>query len=376
MPTPLRILLAPDKFKGSLSAEEVCQALELGISKQLPNAEIRSLPLADGGDGTLAILANYLNLKEITVDTVDPLGRPIQATYLVDEKRAFIEVASASGMVLLTKEERNPMHTSTYGTGLMVKDAIEKGKTEIYLLLGGSATNDMGLGIASALGVEFEGTTNLSINGGNLSEIKNVSLSAKPISRNVNFTLFCDVTNPIYGPNGAAHVYARQKGASDKEIELLDQGLRHVTTLLQPFTDVDLSTLPGGGAAGGIGIGMLALFKAKLQSGFAAISELTSLEKHLEWADVVLTGEGQIDSQSLQGKVVGNIVDLCLKHKKPCHVVVGHSAFTKTSALSNGITSLSALTDLESDVHVCMTQGARLLEEIGERLTTSYFSKP
>jgi len=338
--------------------------MSTGIKEVLAKAEIRTLPMADGGDGTLDILSNYLSLEHVNVHTVDPLGRPIIADYLIDKTRAFIEVASASGIVLLEKSERNPLQTSTYGTGLMVKDAIAKGKTEIYLLLGGSATNDMGLGIASALGIEINDAMNLPITGKDLNSIKQVKLSPKQNLPKTTFTLLCDVTNPVFGPNGAAYVYAKQKGANDKEIKVLDQGLRHVTTILQPFTDVDLTTLPGGGAAGGIGTGMVALFGAKLQSGFETIAMLTNLKKHLDWADVVITGEGQIDSQSLQGKVVGKLVDLCFRQNKPCHVVVGHSALPSEQPLPKGIASLYALTDIESDVSICMKEGDRLLFEI------------
>lgn len=372
MATLPRILLAPDKFKGSLSAAEVCAALTGGITSVLAKAEIKTLPLADGGDGTLDILSTYLSLVDHKVETVDPLGRPISATYLADANRAFIEIASASGLVLLEKVDRNPMHTSTYGTGLMVKDALAKGKTEIYLLLGGSATNDMGLGIASALGIQFEGTGKVAISGSDLNCITSVSLSAKPDLTDANFTLLCDVTNTAFGPNGTAHVYAKQKGANEVEIEQLDQGLRHATSVLQKHTTIDLANLKGGGAAGAIGIAMVALFDAKLQPGFAAISELTNVEAQIQWADLVITGEGQIDSQSLQGKVVGNIVELCLKYDKPCHVVVGHNALPLHEPLPQGISSISALTDIEADVEVCMKEGARLVESVGAYLASHF----
>ncbi|MFK8054927.1 MAG: glycerate kinase [Saprospiraceae bacterium] len=360
-----KILLAPDKFKGTISAHEVCNALAQGLKESHPEAEIRSVPLADGGDGTLAVLHAHMTLERIDCETVDPLGRPMQASYLVDEQRAFIELASASGLVLLTSEERNPLHTSTFGTGLLVKDAIARGKRQIYLLLGGSATNDMGFGIASALGVAFSGPQLPAITGGDLGKLISIRLPAKPMWSGIEFVLLCDVANPLFGPNGAARVYGKQKGANLEEIEALDAGMRHASALLTSSVGRDSSMLPGTGAAGGIGGGLVPLLGAQMQSGFAAIAHLTELEKQIKWADVVFTGEGQLDSQSFQGKVVGNILELCAKYAKPCHVIVGRNTLGEEQELPSALQSIITLTEIASSMKQAMEEAPQLLEGIG-----------
>ena len=204
-----KILIAPDKFKGSLSAFEVCHILKNEIVSVLPHAQVESCPLADGGDGSLAILSSYLDLEKQDCVTVDPIGRPIHTQYYTSNKVAYIELASASGLVLLGEVERNPMHTSTYGTGLQIKDAIDKGMEHIFLFLGGSATNDGGVGIAQALGYTFydQGGYELSSIGSSLAAIDKI-MAPKDVKFN-RITLCCDVSNPPYGPNGAAHVFCQ-----------------------------------------------------------------------------------------------------------------------------------------------------------------------
>ncbi len=379
MPPPPRILLAPDKFKGSITAAGFCESVTEGLSAKLPHADIRALPLADGGDGTLDVLSAYLDLRRVDVPTLDPLGRPLTATYLADDTRAYVEVAAASGLARLADTERDPLRTSTYGTGLLVKHAVERGARHVYLLLGGSATNDAGLGIAQALGFGLPGVIG-HITGGQLSRLEGIRLPAKPTWAGVSFTLLCDVDNPLYGPRGAAHVYARQKGASDEQIATLDAGLRHASTFLAAFAKTDIAHLPGGGAAGGIGAGLVALLGAELRPGFDAVADLAQLDEHIAWADVVITGEGQLDGQSFRGKVVGEVLARALARGKPCHALVGRNALPAapappaTRTLHAGLASVTALVDLApneisalEDPRPWLAVAARQLAQLLER---------
>ena len=230
----MNILIAPDKFKGSLSAEEVCQSIAKGLRNNYPSSSIQFAPLADGGDGTLTILNQYLTLRSRCLKSCDPLGRPLDVTYLERDDAAFIEVAAASGLVLLTEEERNPLLTSTFGTGLQLKDALVNGKQHISLLLGGSATNDLGLGIVEALGYTFytEGGQQIRPTGDQLVNIYRIKRPEHCLWEGKKITLLCDVDNPLYGPNGAAHVYAAQKGATPLMIEKLERGARQVANVI------------------------------------------------------------------------------------------------------------------------------------------------
>ncbi|MEZ4983492.1 MAG: glycerate kinase [Saprospiraceae bacterium] len=321
----MNILICPDKFKGSLSAMEVCQAIGKGIRARYPEAAITFHPMADGGDGSLQILAHQLGLRSKELETTDPLGRKIRASYYYAADTAFIELASASGLVLLTPAERNALATSTFGTGQMMVDAIQSGFRNIYLFLGGSATNDAGMGIMAALGFEFlsqEGNV-LSPIGAHLPQIAQIRNRSSIDFSQVQITLLCDVTNPLYGPDGAAYVYARQKGATDEEIVWLDHALQHIGQIIFHYTGVDTSYLPGTGAAGGVGASLVALCGAKIERGFATIAELTGLPARIHASDWVISGEGRLDSQSLQGKVVDGVASLCRQYHKPLTLLVG-----------------------------------------------------
>lgn len=321
----MKILIATDKFKGSLTALEVSEAITAGLQKKYPDAEINTHLMADGGDGSLAILEHHLDFQKHQVATVDPLGRPIVAEYCTTDEAAFIEVASASGFVLLKKEERNPTLTSTSGTGIMIADAIKKGFQKVFLFLGGSGTSDAGIGIASALGYTFfdKNKNPLTPTGGNLEKIDSIHFDHSFDFQKISLTLFCDVTNPLYGPMGAAYVYAPQKGATPNQVEALDNGLRNFAKIAKETTGISIDDLPGGGSAGGISAGMTALCNAKLVRGFDTIATITQLESAIQNHDLIISGEGKLDEQSLQGKVVSGVADLCKKHQKPLLLFVG-----------------------------------------------------
>ncbi|MEO1260786.1 MAG: glycerate kinase [Bacteroidota bacterium] len=366
----MRVLIAPDKFKGSLSALEVCHAIRNGLEKNRKKIETVFHPMADGGDGSLEILAGHLQLKAQKINTTDPLGRTLSANYFTSSNAAFIEVASASGLVLLNKEERNPLLTSTYGTGKMIADAIQRGFNNIYLFLGGSATNDAGMGIATALGCQFLDAEKklLQPAGGNLSEVHFIKKEIHFDLKKISLTLLCDVTNPLHGPAGAAHVYARQKGASNEQIKLLDEGLNHFGKIIFQQTGMEVHNIPGSGAAGGIGAGLVALFGAELKSGFAAIAELTGLEEHIKSADWVISGEGKLDVQSLQGKVVDGIARLCKKYRKPLTLFVGKNDLAQSELDKISVKNVFSIAETANDLEDAMQNGAYYLEKLSHQL--------
>jgi glycerate 2-kinase len=360
----MKILLCPDKFKGSLSAKQVCKAIGTGLKKSQPQAETVFHPMADGGDGSLEILSAHLALRPKSVLTTDPVGRPVNANYFTSTDAAFIELASASGLVLLKNGERNPLITSSFGSGKMIADALADGFQKIYLFLGGSATNDAGMGIAAALGCQFLGKNGemLEPTGGNLPKVKSITPSRLFDFKKTKITLLCDVTNPLHGPDGAAHVYARQKGASEEQVAYLDDGLRHFSQILFKETGVEVASLPGSGAAGGIAASLVALFGARLQNGFATIAALTNLEKQIQLADWVISGEGKLDGQSLQGKVVDGVAALCRKHGKPLVLFVGKNELTATEVQQLGAKQVFSISDHATGLEDAMRNGAEYLE--------------
>lgn len=365
----MKILLAPDKFKSSLSARGVCDALSLGLSKSKSELNIMTKPLADGGDGSLAVLRSYLDCEMIPLEVKDPLFRPIQTQYLRANNTAYIEMASASGLALLRVDERNCMHTTTYGTGEMIADAVNKGATEIYLFIGGSATNDGGIGIAAAMGYSFYDESNnlLLPIGENLCYIDKIDDSELFFNtENVHFKVVCDVDNPLYGGNGAAHIYAAQKGANTDEIKLLDAGLRIFASQLKIQNYPDISEVPGAGAAGGTGGGMIAFFDANLISGVDTFFEIIQFEEALKDCDLVITGEGKIDAQTLQGKVISGVSNLARKYNIPIIAVCGVTEKNMKERL--GLKNIYTVLDYSKSVEDAMQNAAKKLEQIGEEI--------
>ena len=336
----MKILLACDKFKGSLDSVGVNTSLAKGLNKSHTNIFTAIHPLADGGDGTLIVLSQSFNIPFTNQTTIDPLGRSIIAPFLKDGKTAYFELAAASGISLLKKQERDPLRSTTLGTGRMMRAAVDAGARNLVLGLGGSCTTDAGLGIAYELGIHFFDKNKKSIipSGGNLLTIESIDTS-QAVEIN-SLKILSDVPNPLYGRNGAAYVFGPQKGATDKEIELLDQGLHHIAELIEKTTGRAISELMGGGAAGGIAAGLAGLFDAKITNGFEFIKKQTNLEAAVRQADLVITGEGQLDSTSLDGKVVSGVATLCQKYQKPLIAVVGGS---KLSAMEKKALNLSLI---------------------------------
>jgi glycerate 2-kinase len=326
--TIMNILIACDSFKDALDAAAVCQAIERGLRFADPSVSTRIFPLADGGEGMSAVLNAHLGLTPIEVEVLDPLFRKINATYHIttDGQTAFIEMAQAAGLQLLTMDERNPLKTTTFGVGQMIVNAIKNEVKHIILGIGGSATNDAGIGMASALGWKFldKNKQKLLPIGENLSKINKIMprphanflvgggkwFLFKSLYNNITFEVVCDVTNPLFGHNGAAYRYAEQKGGTAESIKILDDGLRVVNDLFhQTFhTAGELSNSVGAGAAGGLGFGALAFLNATIKSGINALMDLTNFDTQATWADVIITGEGRLDSQTADGKLIAGIV--------------------------------------------------------------------
>jgi len=322
----MNILICPDSFKGALNAISVSEAIKTGIVKTNKKHQIKCLPLADGGEGTLDILIENEKGSFITTTVKDPLSRAIEAAYGIIGETAVIEMARTAGLDLLKPEERNPMLTTTYGLGQFINHALDQGIRKFIIAIGGSATNDCGIGALSALGVKFLDKNGHLIenNGRGLADLEDINIEAidKRILQS-KVQVLCDVNNPLYGKNGAAFVYAKQKGANEEMIEILDQNLRHFSKILKKTFNKDISEIPGAGAAGGLGAGLMIFLKGELVSGFSIISTILNLEKHIKTADLIITGEGKIDSQSINGKVAVEVSKIAKKYNKSVIGIVG-----------------------------------------------------
>lgn len=324
----MRVIIAPDSFKECLSATRVALAISEGFKRADWATELVSIPMADGGEGTVEALVTATAGKTINVPSVDALNRPIESFYgvLGDGKTAVIEMAAASGLELLAAQERNPLITSTFGTGLLLKAAMEDGFREIIIGIGGSATNDGGAGMAQALGFELHNQNGRSIGfgGGSLAGLFTIDHSnVHPLLSSVKITIACDVQNPLVGLSGASVVYGPQKGATPEMVGLLEQGMLHYSTILKQTFGVDFATMLGAGAAGGLGAGLMAFCNVQMKSGFDVVASFTDLESKIRCADLVVTGEGKIDGQTSQGKAVGRIAALGAKYQVPVIALAG-----------------------------------------------------
>lgn len=309
----MNILIAPDSFKESLEAIDVCNAIKQGFSQVYPEASYTLLPLADGGEGTSSVLSYVLQGEWQQVQVHDPLMRPITAKYFLTTKGiAVIEIAEACGLHLLKSDERNPLIASSFGVGEMIADAIGKGATNLLIGLGGSATNDAGAGMLQALGVKLQDTTGdaLKPGGNNLSQLHSIEhQTLQNLLSGIKITVACDVTSPLCGPTGASHVFGPQKGATSDEVLILDKALAHFAAVTHAYNVSDdcCSSIEGAGAAGGLGFALMAYCQAELKSGFDTIAEVVALDKHLAKADLVITGEGKLDAQTAMGKVASGV---------------------------------------------------------------------
>lgn len=338
----MKIVICPDSFKGSLYSHKVAQAIQKGMRKFLPDAQYVLLPMADGGEGTVDVLLSAIGGKKYKTIVSDPLGRKIKAEFaILKDGTGVIEMASASGLPLLKDKEKNPLITSTYGTGQLILALIKKKVKSILVGVGGSATIDGGMGIAKALGVNFysESGKNLQEGGGFLGELARIDISG--INKNVlktKITVLCDVNNPIVGRYGASRIFGPQKGADEKMIKILDKNLRHYAKIIKKQLNKDIEDIAGSGAAGGLAGGLVAFLNAEIKEGSRFIAEKISLEKNIKDAHLIITGEGKIDSQVKYGKTILAVIESARKYNKfviaVCGKVSGSLDFLHKSGLS------------------------------------------
>ena len=328
----MKILIACDSFKDALNATEVCRSIERGWRLADPSVSATIFPLADGGEGTFAVLAEHLHLEKIDIVVKDALFRPIKAQYgfnnLSKDKNtegvAFIEMAQVAGLQLLNNGERNPLKTTTFGVGELINDAVKRGAKKIILAIGGSATNDAGMGMATALGYTFldKNSQKLLPIGENLIKIDRIERGNTIFDTSkIKVEVMCDVKNPLFGTNGAAYVYARQKGATSANIEQLDKGLRHFADKMAAFNGSPFAE--GAGAAGGLGFGAMCFLNAELKSGIDVILDISNFDKQLIDKDLIITGEGRLDSQTANGKLINGLVERAKKRKIPIIALCG-----------------------------------------------------
>ena len=343
-----KCVVVSDSFKGSLSSTAIGRIAGEVIGEVFPDCQVVAIPVADGGEGTVECFLQSAGFEPVSLPVSGPYGEEITARYARQEDTAVIEMAAAAGLPLVG-DQKNPARTTTYGVGQLIGHAVDSGCRRILLGLGGSATNDGGCGCAAALGAVFrdnEGDVFCPV-GGTLDRIASIDLTVlRRRLQDVEITVMCDVTNPLYGPNGAAYVFAPQKGADEALVEKLDENLRHFSGVLAAEVGVDPADMPGAGAAGGMGAGCVALLGAQLKPGINAILDTVGFDRHLDGTDLVITGEGRIDSQSLQGKVISGVVSRTRPRNVPVVAVVGDVADSAAGAYDVGVSAIFSINRL------------------------------
>lgn len=321
-----KVVIIPDSFKGTMSSRKVCDITKEAIKKYYPQAKVCTLPVADGGEGTVDSYLAAVGGEKIHLTVTGPLFNKVEAYYgILPDGTAIIETAASAGLPLVG-EDKNPLKTTTFGLGEMIIDAIKKDCRKIIIGLGGSCTNDGGAGAAAAMGIAFynESGDVFVPTGENLSEIARIDMSGLfPGVKDLEIIGMCDVDNPLYGKNGAAYIFGPQKGASEEDVRYLDEQLRCFSNLLNSQLDMDISSMPGAGAAGGLGGGIVAFLGARLQNGIEAVLDTVKFEQYAEGADLVISGEGRLDGQSLRGKVISGIAKRCKNLQVPLVAIVG-----------------------------------------------------
>ncbi|MCW4444161.1 glycerate kinase [Vibrio splendidus] len=372
----MKIVIAPDSFKESLDAHQVASCIERGFSDVFPHAEFVKMPLADGGEGTVDVLLEALNGTKQSLQTTDPIGRECTAYWAsleqqVDSKSvntALVEFAQASGLDRLTVEERSPLTASSFGTGLLIKDALDQGVEQIIIGLGGSATNDAGAGILQALGgklLDKQGNE-LSGGGAELSQLASIDLDGlHPRCKEVTFVVACDVNNPLCGESGASAVFGSQKGASKAQVEQLDTAIGHFADIAQARTGINHRDTAGFGAAGGTPLGLSLAFNIQIKAGIEMVLDALGADKVLDGASLVVTGEGQMDNQTLQGKTPFGIAQRAQKLNIPTIGIAGslgkdvEKLYGSMSSLFGTVRSPQSLDQVLSEANQNLTRTAR-----------------
>ena len=325
-----RVVVASDSFKGCLTSLQVADAVEAGVKSVYPSCEVVKLSVADGGEGTVQALSDAMNGEIVSILVKDPLGREVSASYAMirEKETAVIEVSAASGLTLLSPQERNPLAASSYGSGQIISDALSRGCRNFLMCIGGSAVNDAGMGMLSALGFRFldEEGNRLEGSGADMSEVCDVDLSqVDPALGEAVFTVACDVDSPFCGTQGAAYVFAPQKGASPEQVKILDEGMSHFASVMKKLTGIDVINIPGAGAAGGIGGTMASFLGAELKSGAEMVLDAVRFDEVLSDTDMVITGEGCLDGQTMTGKLPYCVAQRSAKADVPVAAVCGRA---------------------------------------------------
>lgn len=351
-----KFLLIPDSFKGTMSSMEICSLLEEKIQEYYPAAEIHSIPVADGGEGSVDCFLQALGGEKVIVTTNNPFFEPIDSYYgLIDNGRtAVIEMAASAGLPLI-EDRKDPLKASTFGVGELILHAARKGVSKIIMGLGGSCTNDGGCGAACAVGIRFldEAGNSFIPTGGTLHRIQQLDLSQiDPMIKSIEFVTMCDIDNPMYGPTGAAAIFGPQKGATPEEIELLDAGIQHLSQIIKQTMGLDLAFVPGTGAAGAMGAGMAAFFHSRLQMGIQTILDTVQFEELAAGTDMIFTGEGKLDSQSLRGKVVIGVARRAKALGVPVTALVGDIGDDMGAAYDEGVSAIFSINRVAVDFPV------------------------
>jgi len=368
----MRVVIAPDSFKGSVSAQRVAQAIERGVLAVFPEAQVVKVPIADGGEGTVPALLEATGGQARRSVVRGPLGEPVEAGWgvLGDGRTAVIEMAAASGLPLVPRERRDPRVTTTFGTGELVKAALDEGLTRLVIGIGGSATNDGGSGLARALGVRFldDDGRDLSEGGGALARLANVVLDGlDPRLARVDVLVACDVDNPLTGPRGASAVYGPQKGATPAMVAELDAALATYAAHVRTATGRDVAGRPGAGAAGGLGAGLLFFTPARLRPGVEVVLEATGFDDLVKGATLVITGEGRTDAQTAMGKAPVGVAAAAKRHGVPVFCLSGGLGDGADDVLAHGIDALASVVPGPMALEQAMAEGEALLEAAAAR---------
>lgn len=344
-----KIVVASDSFKGSLTSLQVADSAERGVHEVYSDCEVVKVNVADGGEGTMEALRQTLGGKVVMLSVSDPLGRMVSAPYVIleDGITAVLEMSAASGLTLLESGERNPLKTSTYGTGQLIADALSKGCRKFLVGIGGSATNDAGMGMMRALGCRFLDGDGKELDGTGASLIKVEDIDVSCVAEGLNeseFIVACDVDSPLYGPKGAAFVFSPQKGADPDMVVELDRGLEHFVSVVKSVTGRDIAGIPGAGAAGGLGGGFLAFTNARLERGVEMVLDAIGFDVIISSADLVITGEGRVDFQTLTGKTPYGVLKRARKQNIPVIVIGGSVALSEEEVLKAGFAGAYAVT--------------------------------
>ncbi|CAH0343954.1 glycerate kinase [Bacillus sp. CECT 9360] len=369
----MKIVIAPDSFKESLTSMEVCHAVENGFRKIFPSSDYVKIPIGDGGEGTVQSLVDGTDGRLVSLSVTGPLGNKVDGFYGIsgDGQTAFIEMAAASGLHLVPKEQRNPLLTTTRGTGELIFDALNRDVKQIILGLGGSATNDGGVGMAAALGVKFFNKADEEIppQADHLNDLYRIDISKLDVRlKDIKVEAACDVTNPLVGEKGASAVFGPQKGATEKMIKMLDKNLHNYAEVVENCLHVSIKDLPGAGAAGGLGAGVLAFLNGELKKGIDIVLDFTNFEQLVNDADLVITGEGQIDSQTIYGKAPIGVAKRAKKYDIPVIAIAGSIGSNYEAVYDHGIDAVFSIVNEITTLEAALENGKLNMEKTAENV--------